>query len=75
MARLKKFLQGFPVRVLEALLSLLLLVIYFLVALPIGLLWRTLRPDRSWVRAKDTRWETPEAGRDPASLEQAGKQY
>ena len=75
MARLKAFLLAFPVRVMEALLGVLLLVIYFLVALPIGLVWRTLSPDRSWVRAKESRWETPEAGRDPSTLEQAGKQF
>lgn len=75
MDRLKEFLAAFPKRVLELLLQGLLLLIYFLVALPVGLLWRLLRPHPSWTRATATRWEEVEAGRDPTSLEQAGRQY
>lgn len=60
MARLAQALRSLAEGLLGLLLQVLLVVIYFLVALPIGLVWRWTRPHASWLRAKTTRWEAPE---------------
>lgn len=75
MARLKALFTRLPVFVLESLLKVVLFVVYLVVAMPLGLLWRRTRPHASWVRAKDSRWEAPDAGRDPSTMEEAVRQF
>jgi hypothetical protein len=75
MQRLLSALKSFPLAILDVFLKSLLLIVYVLTALPLGLLWRRLKPHPSWVRASTTRWSLPDKSRHPETLEAARRQF